>query len=218
MTSCSNVGVTDIEVEAVQSVLDFYGGVCNRHKGFETKNGETKTYFELEMSKSELIESYSNMLELPASNIAHLFFSNLKNEQDNYSYVKVTINLSGGQSSEYNYTVDDLTELESLTSILQSVAKEIKTKNYRDLLSHFDTSIATTLTAEQLTSYCTPYDSAYGEINKTQFQGYAFFESEDDNRPLAHVAGIMIREKENTPISLFIDRESKKVITMKYEF
>jgi len=89
LTACNNVGVTDTEVQAVQSVLDFYGGICNRHKGFNSENGETDTYFELEMSQSELIESYSNMLELPASNIAYLFYSNLNDEQDNYTHVKV---------------------------------------------------------------------------------------------------------------------------------
>ncbi|HLU84829.1 MAG TPA: hypothetical protein VKZ45_05095 [Vicingaceae bacterium] len=218
LTACNNVGVTETEVQAVQSVLDFYGGICNRHKGFEAKNGETDTYFELEMSQSELVESYSNMLELPASNIAYLFYSNLNDEQDNYTYVKVKINLSNGQSHEYSYSARDLKEIESLTPLLQSITDKIKAQDYEGLISQFDKNIASNLTSEQLKAYCVPYDSAYGRVDNTQFQGYSFFEGETDNRPLAHIAGIMIRENENTPISLFIDRKSKKVVTMKYDF
>ena len=218
LSACNNAGVTNTEMQAVQSVLDFYGGICNRHKGFETKNGKTETYFELEMSKSKLIESYSDMLELPASNIAYLFYKNLNKEQDNYTYIKVKINLSNGQSSEYNYYADDLKEVEKLTPILQIVSKEIKEGDYDGLLSQFDEKIAANLSVEKLKSYCAPYDSAYGQIDQTQFQGFAFFQGEQDSKPLAHLAGIMIRKKGNTPISLFVDRKSEKVVTMKYKF
>jgi len=105
-----------------------------------------------------------------------------------------------------------------LTPILQTTSDKIKSEDYQGLLSQFDTDIATNLSADQLKTYCTPYDSAYGKIDMTQFQGYAFFEGKEDNRPLAHLAGIMIRENNNTPISLFIDRKSRKIMTMKYEF
>jgi hypothetical protein len=218
MAACNNVSVTDTEVKAVQSVLDFYGGICNRYKGIDFKNGTKETYFELEMSQSELIESYSNMLEMPASNIAYLFYSNLKDEQKNYTLVKVKINLTTGQSHEYSYSAPDLKEMERFTPVLQTVSEKIKAHDYNGLLSQFDTAIASNLTAEQLKIYCSPYDSAYGQVKQVYFQGYAYFEPENENRALVHLAGAMLREKKNTPISLSIDRKTKRVLTMKYEF
>ena len=69
ITSCKKeIGVTEKEVNSVQQVLNFYNGECLRHKGFQTKNGETKTYFELEMSKSSLLESNAKKL-IPHSGI-----------------------------------------------------------------------------------------------------------------------------------------------------
>lgn len=218
LSACNNVGVTETEAQAVQSVLEFYGGVCNRYKGFKSENGKTDTYFTLDMSESELIESYSNLLKLPASNIAYLFYSNLDDEQDNYTHVKVKINLSNGRSREFSYKAEDLKEIENLIPVLQIASEKIKSQDYKGLLSQFDKDIASTLSADQMKTYCTYYDSAYGKIDMTQFQGFAFFEGKDDNRPLARLAGIMIRENTNTPISFNIDRESRKIVTMKYGF
>lgn len=218
LTACTQVSVTEAEIQAVQSVLDFYGGVCHRHKGFNSENGVTDTFFELEMSDSELLESYSNILEFPASNIAYLFYSNLNEEQDKYTQVKVKINLANGESYEYSYQADDLKEMEKLTPVLQTVSDKIKSEDYNGLLSHFDKDIASNLNSNQLKAYCSPYDSTYGKVDKTQFQGFAFFAGNKDNRPLAHLVGIMRREKENTPISLYIDRKSGQIMTLKYEF
>ena len=219
LAACNNsVLITDTEVDAVQSVLDFYGGICNRHKGFETKDGEKQTYFTLEMSESRLLDNYSEILEMPASNIAFLFYSNLNSEKDNYTHVKVKINLSNGESYEYKYSVVDLNEILRLTPILQEASNYIKAQNYQELLSLFETDIASTISPSMLKNYCEPYDSIYGLTKHTQFQGYALFTSEKDQRELVQLGGIMTRKKENTAISLFIDRKSMKVVNLKYEF
>lgn len=218
LTACNNTLVTDTEVEAVQKVIDFYGGECLRHKGFETRNGKTETYFLLEMSQSELIESYSNVLEIPASNIAYLFYSNLKGEQNNYTHVKVKINPSSGKPYEHSFSATDLKEVEKLVQVIQNVSDKIRSKNYEGLLSEFDEEIASSLTMDQLQQFCSEADTTYGDVNATQFQGFSYFDSEEDNRALVHLLGIMIRQGKNTPISLYIDRHSKRVVTLKYEF
>ena len=215
IVSCTNpIGVTENEKQAVEKVLDFYGGVCNRAKGFSGSN----TYFELEMSNSELIESYAKMSELPASNIAYLFSSNLKSEEDNYTNIKVKINLKNGESHEYTYKTTDLKEIQSSVDLLAKVGEEIKNKGYKNLLDLFDEKAKENLDTAMLRMYCSPYDSAYGQIKQTQFHGFAFFNGKKDSIPLIHIAGVNIREKENTPISIFVDRKTKKLMTLKFKF
>lgn len=218
LTACNDIAITNAETEAVQKVIDFYGGVCNIHKGFESENGKTKTYFELEVSQSKLIEHYADMLELPASNIAYIFYKNLRKEIDKYSYIKVTINLSSGHNSEYNYSLYKLNEIEELSPIMQSISENVKTKDFEGILSHFDNDIALNLTPEKLNAYCTPYDSAFGKVLRTEFQGFRFFKDEKSKKSMVHIAGIMVRENDNTPLSLFIDINNGKVNTMKYKF
>ena len=213
------VSITDNEDKGIKEILDFYGGKCKYAVGAlaSTTEGKSK-YFELEMSQSELIESYSNMLELPASNIAYIFYSNLNEEKNNYTHVKVKINLSGGEPYEYSITAEELEEIKVLAPILETTSGLIESQDYEGLLSQFDKEIATGLNAAQLGAYCTPYDSAYGKVETAQFQGYSFFKDNETHRPLVHIVGILKRGRNNTPISLFVDRKTKKVVTMKYEF
>ena len=218
LTACGNIVVSETEEKAAQSVLEFYGGTCQQSKGVTSTDGVTNTYFELEMSNSALLDSYASMLEMPASNIAFLFFSNLKDDRTKYTQIKVKINLTTGESYENTYSTKDLVEVESLIPILAEVSDKIKAHDYEGFRALFVQEEETNVSAEQLQSHCAPLDSAYGNIDQTQFQGYAFFESEQDERALVHLAGIQIREKENTPISLYIDRKSKGITTFKNKF
>ena len=74
------------------------------------------------------------------------------------------------------------------------------------------------MTVDQMKKYCTHYDSTYGKIKELQFQGYSFLKGIPDNRQLIHLSGINIRERINTPIGILIERKSKKIVAMKFEF
>lgn len=218
VSGCGVVNPTDTEVNAVQKVLDFYGGVCKRGRGFSTDNGETQKYFNLEISQSKSLDGFSDMLELPASNIAYLFYSNLNDEQDNYTYIKVKIKLSNGQSHGYYYLVPELKEVETLTPLFKLTFEKIKVKDYPGLLSHFDEAVASDLTPELLEEFCTPNDSALGVVDTAHFHGFAFFERETDKKSMVVLGGILAREKGNTPLTILIGRESKKMEGFRYEF
>jgi hypothetical protein len=218
MFSCNDADVTKVEINAVQSVLNFYGGICNRSKGFETENTKTLTYFELEMSKSKLISSYSKMPELPASNIAYLFYSNLENEKDKYSFIRVKTNFSEKHSATFDYNAKELIEIETLVKIFKNVASDIKQKKYSHLYSRFEVDSSSVLTAQMIESYCATDDSAYGGISKYQFQGFSFLEPDKESNPEVHLGGILVRKKTNIPLSVFIDRKTTKVNSIRFQF
>jgi len=217
LTSCNDVAVSDREVQAVQSVLDFYGGVVNRSKGFSYENGQKQTYFKLAISESELLEAYKDFIELPASNIAYLFYKNLEAEQGNYTHVQVEITSLAGEVVEYEYAAEDLLEVDRFLPIMKQVSHHFETEDMNGLLAQFDPS----LPYEELIAYTHPYDSAFGRVQDIQFQGFSFYEVEgkgDTPRPMIHLGGIMQREKENTPLSLFIDRRSQVILSMNFNF
>ena len=218
LTACNNVVVTKQEEKAVGVVLDFYGGICNRKKGFHSKNGSKETYFELEMSKSKIIEKFSSILELPASNIAYLFYSNLKEEQDNYTEVHVTIKLTKGETHKFIYNSKDLKEIEKFTPILEVVSSKIKSQDIVGLLTDFDKEIAKDIDVELFEKTCIKVDSAFGKINETYFHGFMFTEFTEYKDPIVQLVGIMKREKQDIPLSLYINRKTKKLVSIKNEF
>ncbi len=219
LAACGALGVSKKETEAVQKVLDYYGGACNRTKGFKTNNGNTRTYFELELSESDLIEKYyPGFPELPGSNAAYLFYSNLGEEQSNYTDIKAKISYKKGESHEYAYTNDDLKEVEELMPLFRLVADKMKSEDYQAIIEKFDTLTVKSLNTDTFKRFVAPYDSAFGKIKETQFAGFKFFRSNDDYRRMVYMAGIIIREKENTPIRITIDRTIRQILAIKFEF
>ena len=59
-------------------------------------------------------------------------------------------------------------------------------------------------------------DSTYGEINSTQFQGFSYGNVQKTKEPLISLFGVSIRKKENTTLLIHFDRESKKIVGIKY--
>ncbi len=218
------VGVSDNEYNGVADAVNFYGGVCNRHKGFETKDGEKKNYFELEMKDSELLESYSQVIEMPTSNIAYLFYKNLgKEEKEKYSFIRVTIDFKNGEKHQTDYDLVDLERLSKNVERIKYTTDLMIKKDYSTLFTHFDKEVAPDLTIEQLSSLCTKVDSQYGQIDSIQFQGFSFFDvSKPTEKELLHLAGIHLRNGQNTPFSIFVDpnrgENEEYLNTLKFEF
>lgn len=218
------VGVTDNEYKGVGEVIAFYGGKCNRHIGFETKNGEKLTYFELEMMESESLEEYAQVIDMPASNIAYLFYRNLNtDEKAKYSFIRVTVDFKSGEQYQSDYYLDNLERLTKNLDRISSVTELMIQEDYSNLLLQFDIEIAKDLTIEQLQALCKQVDSQFGKIDSIQFQGFSFFNvTEPIEKELLHLAGIHIRQGQNTPFSIFVDPEKvedeKFLNTLKFEF
>ena len=172
------------------------------------------------MSKSELLEKYSKVIEMPASNIAFIFYNNLKKEKDNYTHIKVVIKLSDGKNYNHDYFISQLEIVKQKLNLFNNVSELMKEKDYNALFKLFDLSAATNLKEKDIENYCSISNKNYGQIIKTQFQGFSFFKTQ--NEELLQLSGIQQRDKQNIPISLFIDFKKKStensINTMKFEF
>ena len=214
IVSCKkDIGVTDKEVNSVQQVLNFYDGECLRHKGFETKDGETKTYFELEMSKSPLLESYAKNLNPHSGNIAYLFYSSLGDEKSNYNQVRVKINIQNGTSSEYSYSDKEIEEIEKLIPQINSVSKLIEKKDFNTLTKLFDKSIE--LETKVITELFQNIERQYGTVKKSQFQGFEFKDTNNFGQVIK-VNVVQVREKVALTMLLVFKRNNRNLIAIEF--
>ena len=94
----------------------------------------------------------------------------------------------------------------------------LKSKNTSVLRSLFAPEVTEELNESTLNKYINHQDSIYGTINETQFQGFSILQTEDDNQFIIQLYGIMIRSKENSPICVFIDRNTKDILTIEDSF
>lgn len=208
--SCNKPGSTDIEINAVQQVLNFYNGVCLKHKGFELKNGIEKQYFELEISESNLLQNSTYNIQSHAGNIAYLFYTNLKNEKLNYDEIRVKINLKESKSQEFKYSTSDLKEIESLQSDINQINNYVLTKDYDGLHNKFSSSIE--IKKENIEKLFTLIENKFGVIKKIQFQGFCFAKTDYGEVIIFNEA--LCLEKINAEINIILKRDNKQLISI----
>jgi hypothetical protein len=214
---CNNNSLTSItktEENAVQQVLNFYNGECLRSKGIKSENGKSIYYFELEMSKSELLNIKFKNLKTHSANIAYLFYSNLGVEKDNYQEIKVKIVLNNGTSEEFSYSSLHLLEIETLQPTVNQIIDKIKKKDYDNLLTFFDNSIS--IEAKNAENLFSALENQYGKIDMIQFQGFEFRKTNNYGDVIV-IKEAVIFGKVALSMSLIFKRKNSKLIAIEFE-
>lgn len=212
--SCGKVGVSKTEVKAVDKVIEFYGGQVNRIIGFNMKNTKKITYFELKISKSQLLNNDQKDLAGHAGNIAYLFYSNLKDEKPNYQEIKVSIDLQNGESRNYNFSVSDLKEIENLMPFVNKTNTFIRNKDYKGFAETFSAKFSAD--EKDLKSLFDELHTRFGEIKEIQFQGFSFAEDPKVG-PYILVKEVLVLDKEAGRMYLNFDRRTKEILGLTFE-
>ncbi|NQY31005.1 MAG: hypothetical protein HRT69_16255 [Flavobacteriaceae bacterium] len=207
LASCNDALVTDIEKQAVDSVLEYYGGICHRSKGFNSKNGKTTTYFELKMSKSEAIEGQMNKVHLPSSNVAYIFYKNLKEEKKNYNSIHVILTSKDNTEQEFIFPITLLERVEKRMSLANKTITLLKEKQYEQLNSMMNNEIIP-FDKEQLIPRLKKIEPEFGNIKEFLFFGFKVVPYKSKN--LLHLSGVIIRDKKDHQFSIDIDFDSDK--------
>ena len=219
--SCNKIEVSKTEVEAVDKVLQFYGGKVNRSIGFKIANGKKANYFELQVSKSDLLNNDIKYLTEQAGNIAYIFYTNLKDEKSNYNEIRVKIDLDNGTSQEYNFSTTELKEIEELYPEIEKTNNFIKDADYKSLIRDADyKSLATQngeigvgITENKLKNIFDQRTSEFGNIKQIQNQGFSFHKSEYRG-DFINVKEVILFDKNAEDMILSYDRKTKKLIAI----
>ncbi|WP_299122464.1 hypothetical protein [uncultured Tenacibaculum sp.] len=223
ITSCANkrkgeqktgllsnfISITDNEDAGVKEILDFYGGQCKYSIGtsISTKNGKKK-YFELEISKSEVLEKNFNRIEMPASNIAYLFYRNLKKEKNNYDEIHSTIIFEDGTKKTFPYSVATLELVNNRMKLTNHTINLLTNKDYETLKSILNTELFE-FDKNELITNIKKIELQLGEIK--EFRPYGFRIRETKNSiNLLHISGAIIRETQNNEFSVDMNLDSAK--------
>jgi hypothetical protein len=211
--SCNKISESQIEVDAVQEVLNFYNGECKKSKGISLVNGKKLNNYQLEISNSELLNQDAKYLKFHSGNIAYLFYSNLNEEKSNYDEIKVKINLSNGESHDYSYSDKELIEIESLNSKLIKIEKFIKEKDFESLSSEFDETV--NVESKNIEDLFVALENQYGKASRLQFQGFEFADSNNFGQLIVVTEALML-EKVNATILLIFNRKTKNLIAIEF--
>lgn len=220
ITSCVGklVSATDNEEKGVSEVVEFYGGECRFSVGVSasTSDGGSK-YFELEMSKSKVIESYADVAEMPASNVAYLFYRNLEGEKSNYDKIHVILKFDDGDEVTVKYPLEQLEIVKDRMSTVEKIVELIKLKQFQEIKPFLNDSSTVEYDKDVLIANMERIDPDFGEVKEFVPYGFSIRETETGNFRL-HIAGVIHRDKQNHEFSADFDLGRPKEELLKIEY
>ncbi|MBU2947016.1 hypothetical protein [Zobellia uliginosa] len=202
------IDITDNEDAGVKEILDFYGGQCKYAIGASasTKDG-SKKYFELEMSQSEAIEERLNKVHLPSSNIAYIFFKNLKEEKKNYDAIHVVLISEDKSEQEFKFPISTLEQVQQRMALNDKTINILKEKKFEELKPMLNNELIT-FDKEELISRLMELEPQFGDVKEYRFFGFKVVPYKGTE--ILHLSGALLRENQNHEFSIDIDFKSDK--------
>ena len=203
------ISISDNEDAGVKEILAFYGGQCKYAVGTSasTKDGKKK-YFELEMAKSDVLEENANRIEMPASNIAYLFYKNLKEEKSNYNEIHAVIIFKDGTEKTFEYSTDKLELVQQRMNLANKTVELLTNKDYDNLKLLLNNELVD-YDKDELISNLIKFEPQFGDIK--EFRPFGFRVNQNKSGiDILHISGALIREVQNSEFSVDLDLNSNK--------
>ena len=200
-------GITANEKSGLNEITHFYGGKCKYSIG-DAKNG--KKFFRIDISKSGSLDSSMQIAELNASNIAILFYKELREERNVYSEIRPVIHYSGGQTLVKTYESGRMDIVLAKMAIVREIALALKDKQYDALAPLLnDKSEVFPYNKMDLIEKIKKAEPNLGNVK--EFVPYGFmFAPAKNKQMILHISGVLLRDQQNNEFSLDFDPASTK--------
>jgi len=204
--------------EAVNAVLNNYGGICKYEIGKTIKLNKKINFYALTIRDSEYLKQFDD-LSIPASNIALIFYSNLSNFKD-IDEIHVNISSDKKSNSKKIFSSNDIEKFKKKENIFKKINQFIVKKQYDKLYNSFDNTIKKQLKKSDIIDVFENQNKEFGEISDVFIQGFEFNNTiiNDKELTLVNFIGTVKRASNNTRISIFIDNKTDKIYSIEFDW
>lgn len=201
------VSITDNEDKGVKDILGFFGGECRYSIGVSASSSEGNgKFFELELSKCEAIEQWKDDPQIPSSNMAYRFFSQLKEERKNYNEIRSVLIFKDGKKTEAKYSVKELQLVSNRMNVVKKIVNLIKEKKFDAIKPMLNDSSVFHYNKNTLIKNIENADPEFGNITE---EGYRFWgyriNTTNTGMQLLHISLVLIRDKQSSTFSVDLD-------------
>lgn len=212
-------GLSANEDNGIKAVLGFYGGECTYGVGsVDPIDPSLGRYFDIQLKKSEGVEDYADVAQMPASNIARLFHLALKEERTNYTEIRVSISLKDGRTLTFPYETRQLAIVDQRMQYVRSAVEYIQARDYDGLAEFINDSTVVQYDRFVMLDQMADLDATYGNV--TGFTPFGFrFSTSQEGREILHVSAIVQRDIQNHQFSVDMDLSARpeELIRMQYQ-
>ena len=204
------VNITDNEDKGIKEIIAFYGGQCEY--GVEKKissNGNNQTNFWMKFSRSHITDSVSIFTELASSNIAYMFFKNLKDETGSYDNIRTEILLADGHSLKDEFLMNELELVKKKIPTVLNVVNLLTERKFQELktLLKFDSSFYN-YDKNDMIKGIESAENDYGKAGVFKMYGFRFFRS-NSGTIILRIEGIISRNGGNSAFVVDSDPDSQ---------
>jgi hypothetical protein len=203
LVSCKQLKISDNERKAVSEISELYGGTCtySMNTKFSTKGGK-KSFFEIEISNSDLFNENDMWTEMHASNFAYMLFTHIKNDKRKYDNIRSTIVTKDGRKDTFEYSLDTLEIVNTKMNYVVQVIDILKSKNYEKINQLLIPDVLLpTQERDKYLNYIKSADSTFGSIESFTPTGFRFSSVENGTQFL-HISGNLKRSIKDTQFSI----------------
>lgn len=210
------VSISDTEDLGVKDVLAGYGGYCEYSLGKSISTGEeNENYFELKLTKSDLLDHFLERPGLATSGIAYRFYRNLSGEErKKYTHINAVLVFNDGTEYEMKHPTKELELIDKKAPLIQKVVNMIKEKQFDDLIPLLNDSTVAEFDRYELVANLKSYDPQFGDVTKNGFRllGCKFDKFGEQGDTYVYIAGVLDRERQSNNLSIIIDPNSEEDI------
>lgn len=159
------ISITDNENSGINEILEYYGGRCEYAVGrkFST-NGTKINYFVINLSNSTVVDTYANVAEMPASNIAYLFYRNLKEEKNAYDQIQVRLQIKKGEVVEFVFSGTQLEQVDDRIPTIREIVGLIKRHEFESIASYLNDQSVYDFDKLELVKKMEEAESQFGKV------------------------------------------------------
>ncbi|SHG48771.1 hypothetical protein SAMN04488109_0486 [Chryseolinea serpens] len=217
LVSCGSM-LTENENKAIDEVLEFFGGYCKYSVGVSasTEEGEKK-YFELELSQSNSLTKFKDNKEIVTSKLSYIFFCKLsEKEKENYTHIRGTLLYDNGEKFSKDYSIEELETVKNKLLIVDKVVSLIKNKNFIELKDLLNDQESFRYDKNELVTNIEKVEPEFGNIKEYRLFGFKFSYAGDNE--ILKIYGVVLRDKNNHELSIYLDPNSKKEEILKLDY
>lgn len=210
--------ISSSEEEGIKEILEIYAGKCTYGVGsLETEKENASAYFQLEVTESDAVDDFVKTPELPASNIAYLFYKNLsEKDKSQYSEIHTVLHPWGGNKARYRYPAEQLERVEQRMDVVKKVVESLKSHRIMDIRPMLNNDLFG-YDKDALIKEIETTEPQLGNISEFLTYGYTISIT-DTGQEILHVSGALIRDIENNGFSIDLDLNSdeEEILFLQY--
>ncbi len=210
------------QMQEISEILKKIGSEYDTNITYEIgkryKFNKATKFIKIKVQLNGILKQYKDHYDLPASNIAVNFSKQMKN----HKYDEINIEFYDHDKMIYNkvFKKNDLDIIISKLKVFNKINSLLIRQEYDKIFDLFDSKYIINFNKNEFITIFQNFDNELGKPIKIVSHGFTYEKQKINNKEIFYIANFEMvkREKEDTKLSIYIDKLTNKIISIKFDW